>query len=216
MVNIFMMKFFFRVSLVLFLSLFLFGNIYFWTDENGTKHFTNISPPKDKAVEEQNESQTIFKKLSSKKNNARLFKVVKVFDGDTIKVKGFDLTFKIRLIGIDCPETGFKNQQAQPYSQRAKQHLISLLDNKKVSLKTYGTDAYNRQLAEVFEGRKNMNLEMIKAGLAEVYKGRRPKNLDSQTYLKEEARARQAGKGMWRQGRYYKSPRQWRKENPRK
>ncbi len=210
-----MKKLFFRVFFVLFLSLFLFGNIYFWIDENGTKHFTNISPPKNKTVEEQKESQTIFKKLSSKKNNARLYKVVKIFDGDTIKVKGFDLTFKIRLVGIDCPETGFKEQKTQPYSQKAKQYLISLLDNKRIAIKTYGIDAYNRQLAEIFYDNKNINLEMIKAGLAEVYKGKRPTNFDSQTYLKEEAYARQAGKGMWRQGNFYKSPRQWRKENPR-
>ncbi|MBT3176758.1 MAG: DUF4124 domain-containing protein [Desulfobacula sp.] len=210
-----MMKLFFRFFLVLFLSLFLFGNIYFWIDENGTKHFTNVSPPQNQKVEEQKESRTIFKKLSSPKNKSRLFKVVKIFDGDTIKVKGFDLTFKIRLVGIDCPEIGFNNRKNQPFSLKAKQYLIHLLDNKKIAIKTYGTDAYNRQLAEVFADNKNINLEMIKAGLAEVYKGRRPANLDSQTYLREEAYARQTGKGMWRQGNFYKSPKQWRKENPR-
>ena len=210
-----MVKLFFRIFLILFLSLFLYGNIYFWIDENGIKHFTNVAPPKNKAVEEQKESQTVFKKLSSKKNKARLFKVVKIFDGDTIKVKGLDLVFKIRLVGIDCPETGFKSRKNQRFSQKAKQYLTHLLDRKRVAIKTYGTDAYNRQLAEVFADDKNINIEMIRAGLAEVYTGRRPKNFDSQTYLKEEEGARQAGKGMWIQGSSYKSPRQWRKENPR-
>ena len=90
------------------------------------------------------------------------------------------------------------------------------MDNKKVAIKSYGTGAYNRQLAEVFINGKNINIEMIRAGLAEVYTGRRPKNLDSQIYLKEELKARRAKKGMWIQGRFYKSPRQWRKEHPRK
>ena len=211
-----MIKLFFSILLILFLSIFLYGNIYFWIDENGTKHFTNVSPPQNQTVEEQKESRTIFKKLSSKKNKSRLFKVVKIFDGDTIKVKGFDLTFKIRLVGIDCPEIGFNKRKNQPFGLKAKQYLIQLLDNKKVAIKTYGTDAYNRQLAEVFADNKNINLEMIKAGLAEVYTGRRPKNLDSQTYLKGQEKARQAGIGMWKQGRFYKTPRQWRKENPRK
>ncbi|WP_291347494.1 thermonuclease family protein [Desulfobacula sp.] len=126
------------------------------------------------------------------------------------------MIFKVRLVGIDSPETGFKGQKSQPFSQKAKQHLTDLLDNKKVAIKSYGTGAYNRQLAEVFIGNKNINIEMIRAGLAEVYTGRRPKKLDSQLYLKEEASARRAGKGMWIQGSRYKSPQQWRKEHPRK
>jgi endonuclease YncB( thermonuclease family) len=211
-----MMKNFFRVFLILFLSLSLYGHIYFWVDETGTKHFTNVSPPRGEQVEEQRESKAVFKRLSKQKNKRQLFKVIKVFDGDTIKVKGLDLTFKIRLVGIDCPELGYKGRKDQAFSQRAKDYLSRLLDHKKVAIKAYGTDAYSRQLAEVFADNKNMNLEMIKAGLAEVYKGRRPKTLDSQIYLKEQARARKNGKGMWTQGSYYKSPRQWRKENPRK
>ncbi|MBU8849347.1 MAG: thermonuclease family protein [Desulfobacterales bacterium] len=196
------------IFFTLFLSLFLYGNIYFWVDENGIKHFTNITPALNETVEEFKESNIVFPNQQ--------FKVLKVFDGDTIKVTRVDLIFKIRLVGIDSPELGFKGQKTQPFSQKAKQHLTGLLKNKKVRIKSYGTDAYNRQLAEVFSGNKNINIEMIRAGLAEVYKGRRPKKLDSQIYLKEEARARKTGKGMWIQGRLYKSPRQWRKEHPRK
>ncbi|MBC2704749.1 MAG: thermonuclease family protein [Desulfobacula sp.] len=203
-----MLKSFTHVFLILFLSLFLYGNIYFWTDENGVKHFTNIAPPLNETVEEFKESDVVFQKQQ--------FKVLKVFDGDTIKVTRVDLIFKVRLVGIDSPETGFKGQKSQPFSQKAKQHLTDLLDNKKVAIKSYGTGAYNRQLAEVFIGNKNINIEMIRAGLAEVYTGRRPKKLDSQLYLKEEASARRAGKGMWIQGSRYKSPQQWRKEHPRK
>lgn len=197
-----------HVFFILFLSLFLYGNIYFWTDENGIKHFTNITPPLNETIEEFKESNTVFKN--------QLFRVLKVFDGDTIKVTGFDLTFKIRLVGIDSPELGFKGQKSQPFSQKAKHYLENLLDNRKIAIQSYGTGAYNRQLAEVFVNNKNINIEMIRAGLAEVYKGRRPKNLDSQIYLEEETSARRAKKGMWIQDSSYKSPRQWRKEHPRK
>ncbi len=210
-----MIKTFSRICLLLFLSLFLYGNIYFWIDENGTKHFSNIAPPLNEMVEELTESHIVSKKLSSKSNKKQIFKVLKVFDGDTIKVAGLDLIFKIRLVGIDSPEIGFKEQKSQPFSQKAKLYLVSLLGDRKVAVKGYGTGAYNRQLAEVFIDDKNINIEMIKAGLAEVYTGRRPKNLDSQLYLKEELNARKSGKGMWTQS-FYKSPRQWRKENPRK
>lgn len=211
-----MSKIIFRIFLVLFCSFFLYGNIYFWIDENGTKHFSNVSLPLNKTVDEQKESKAVFKKLSSKKNNAPLFEVVKIFDGDTIRVKGLDLIFKIRLVGIDCPEIGYNGRKNQPFSQKAKQYLIHLLEHQKVAIKTYGTDVYNRQLAEVFTDTKNINLEMIKAGMAEVYTGKLPEKLDSQGYLKEEETARNMGRGMWTQGHFYKSPRQWRKENPRK
>lgn len=211
-----MIKTFVKVFFLLFLSLFLYGNIYFWTDENGTKHFSNTTAPLDEAVEELAESRVVLQKLTARENNHQVFQVLKVFDGDTIKVTGLDLTFKIRLVGIDSPEIGFNGQKSQPFSQKARQYLASLVDNKKITLKSYGTGGYNRQLAEVFIGNKNVNIAMVRAGLAEVYKGRRPKNFDSRIYLKEESKARRARKGMWIQRASYKSPKQWRKEHPRK
>jgi len=203
-----MLKSIVRILGILLLSFLFYGNIYFWTDEKGVKHFSNITPPLNETIEEFKESNAVFKN--------QFFRVVKIYDGDTIKVTGLDLTFKIRLVGIDSPEIGFKGRKSQPFSQKAKQHLVGLIDNKKIAIKSYGTGSYNRQLAEVFVNNKNINIEMIRAGLAEVYKGRRSKKLDSQIYLKEELRARRAQKGMWTQGSSYKSPRQWRKEHPRK
>lgn len=205
-----------HVFFILFLSIFLYGNIYFWTDETGIKHFTNITPPLDETVEELNESNVVFQNINSKKNQKQQFKVLKIYDGDTIQVAGLDLVFKIRLVGIDSPEIGFNGQESQPFSRKAKHYLVTLLENRKVIIKSYGTGAYNRQLAEVFVGNKNINMEMIKAGLAEVYTGIRPKNFDSQSYMEEELKASTAKKGMWIQGSRYKSPRQWRKEHPRK
>jgi len=211
-----MIKAFIKVCLLFLLSFLLYGNIYFWIDEEGIKHFSNITPPLNERVEELTESHIVSKKLSSQTNKKQIFKVLRIFDGDTIKVTGLDLIFKIRFAGIDSPEIGFKGQPSQPFSQKAKDHLTQLLNHKKVAIKSYGTGAYNRQLAEVFLDGKNINLEMIKSGLAEVYKGQRPKNFDSQIYIEEQLRARNARKGMWVQGSSYKSPRQWRKEHPRK
>lgn len=211
-----MIKVCIKICFLLFLSIFLFGHIYFWVDENGVKHFSNMTLPLDETVEQLSESHVVTATLSSKSNKSGVFRVLKVFDGDTIKVTGLDLIFKIRLAGIDSPEIGYRGEESQPFSKKAKQHLKDLLDNRKVSIKSYGIGSYNRQLAEVFVDGKNINIEMIKAGLAEVYKGRRSADLDSQVYLKAEAQARNSGKGMWQQGGFYKSPRQWRKEHPRK
>ncbi|MCP4672583.1 MAG: nuclease [Desulfobacula sp.] len=201
-----MLKAFIYLFLLFSCSILFLGNIYFWTDENGIRHFSNIAPAQNQKVEEFEESNIVFKDQK--------FQVLKVYDGDTIKVTGFDLTFKIRLVGIDCPETGYKKRPDQPFGQKAKSYLKNLLNNKTIAMKSYGTGGYNRQLAEVFVNGKNVNLEMIKAGFAEVYRGRRPKSLDSARYLREESRAKIAKKGMWRQGKSYVSPKQWRKDHP--
>ena len=100
--------------------------------------------------------------------------------------------------------------------EKAKNYLKKRVSNRKVRLKLYGTDRFNRQLAEVFVDGKNINLELLRKGLAEVYQGRKPEALDKETYLKMEAMAKKEKQAIWQLGKSYKSPKQWRKENPRK
>ena len=210
------MKAFLTILGSLFLSSFLYGNIYFWVDKSGTKHYTNIAPPSGETVEERLETRRAFEKLTSGDNFQQTFKVLKVFDGDSLQVSAMDLVFSIRLCGIDSPEMGAKGLNSQPFSLEARSYLETLLNDREITLKSYGTDSYHRQLAEIFLDGKNINIEMIKQGLAEVYRGDPPKTLDIQLYLKEEEKARSAGKGIWQLGKTYKSPKKWRRENPRK
>ena len=154
--------------------------------------------------------------LEQARQEGRTFKVIKVYDGDTILVEGEDLELKIRLAGIDSPETGTRGHKGQPYSREAKEKLAKLVEGRTVSLKSHGIGGFNRVLAEVFSGSVNVNLEMIKAGLAEVYRGGKSGTLDIGTYLREEKKAREAGMGMWALGSHYQSPKTWRKEHPRK
>lgn len=193
-----------------------FGNIWFWKDEKGVRHYSNISPPKGKSAREIEAAQETYRRVNLKKNRGYLFHVTRVFDGDTIQVAGMDLKFTLRMAGIDSPEIGFDHRPGQPFGRRAKKYLAELVADKKVSIKSYGTGGYNRQLAEVFHDDKNVNIEMIKAGLAEVYSGKLPGTLDAGAYFKAQAAAKKGRKGMWGQGRKYISPRQWRKMYPRK
>jgi len=94
-----------------------------------------------------------------------------VSDGDTVKAEGHDIEIRIRLAGIDTPETAKgKRKPGQPYSQRAKKYLAELVLNKTVDIKGYGLGPYNRVLGVIYLDGKNINLEMVKAGLAEVYR----------------------------------------------
>jgi len=137
------------------------------------------------------------------------FKATRVTDGDTIKVTSNGSKITIRLVGIDAPETSKKkNEPGQPFSQKSTKYLVSLVLNKSVDVKSYGTDRYGRTLGVVLIDGKNVNLEMIKEGLAEVYRGPPAKGLDLEPYWKAEKEARKAGRGMWSVGSQYVSPRE--------
>jgi endonuclease YncB( thermonuclease family) len=144
--------------------------------------------------------------------HAGQFKVSMVYDGDTFKAQGHDIEIRVRLMGIDAPETSkHKREPGQPYSQEAKKHLTKLIHGKVVDVKGYGTHRYGWLLGVVYVDGKNVNLEMVKAGLAEVYRGKMQKDFDAMPYLAAERVARTMQKGMWSMSSIYVSPRVWRK-----
>lgn len=143
-------------------------------------------------------------------------RVIKVSDGDTIKVvtaEGTDL--KIRLAGIDAPETrklvkGVEVKPGQPYGEESKAFTEKFLNGKEVRVEIYAMDLYRRILGFVFVDGKNLNLELVKAGLAEVYDGGVYGPYKKQLGLAEYS-ARFQRLNMWSQGSAYMSPREFRK-----
>ncbi len=183
------------------------GDIYGWTDENGVRHYSNICPPDRGTVRQTRETAPIARTKDR-------FEVIRVFDGDTIEARGLDLIFKVRLVGIDSPETGRKGHKGQPYAQQAKQILTDQVMGRQVRLKQFGTGGYNRILAEVYSNGQNINLYLVQTGMAEVYQGSLPQGLDIGAYKAAQKMARRNKRGIWSLGTGYKSPRQWRKANP--
>ena len=142
---------------------------------------------------------------------ASQFKVTEVYDGDTIKVKGYGAEIKLRLAGIDAPETSNnKRGLGQRYSQEARDHLAGLLLNKAIEIDGYGYLKGDLMLGMIFLDGKNINLEMVRAGLAEVYRVEPPKDLNLDPFFKAERQSRAEKKGIWIQGDGYVSPRTWR------
>ena len=140
------------------------------------------------------------------------FKVVIVYDGDTIKAIGNGQEIKARLLGIDAPEI-FKGKlkPGQPLSEKARKYLSGMVLNKRVNIDSYGLDVHERILAKVFVDGKNVNLEMINAGMAEVNRDRAPPGSDLALFRQAEKEARAAKRGIWAQGDDYISPKKWRK-----
>jgi micrococcal nuclease len=141
------------------------------------------------------------------------YEVYRVVDGDTFVVKHGSVKLKIRMVGIDAPEaSASKHRAGQPFSRQSTQHLSSLILNKTVDVKSYGSDRNGRTLGEVFLlNGKNINLEMVKVGLAEVYRGKPASGMDMRPYWMAEQEAKAAKRGMWVLGDHYVSPRDWRR-----
>ncbi len=87
-------------------------------------------------------------------------KCVGVTDGDTITVLVGLEQMKIRLEGIDTPETG------QDFATRAKQFTSGLVFGKHVHILPKEKDRYGRLVARVQVEGKDVSLELVKAGLA--------------------------------------------------
>jgi len=140
------------------------------------------------------------------------FKVMKVYDGDTIKAEGYDIEIEVRLVGIDSPERSKKKgNPGQPFGQKAKEYLSGLVLNKTVDIKDYGLGPSNKVLGVIYLDGKNINLEMVKAGLAEVYRGIAPHKFNLIAYWQAEKEAKDDMRGMWSLGDKYISPKVWRK-----
>lgn len=121
-------------------------------------------------------------------------KVVGISDGDTIRVlrKTKDGTLdevKVRLHGIDCPETG------QPFGSVAKKATSALVFDHVVTVVAVDTDRYGRTVATVlFDEGKNLNHELVRQGMAWWYRKYAP---DDETLDALEHEARAAGRGLW-------------------
>ena len=116
-------------------------------------------------------------------------KVVAVSDGDTISVMHGGKPEKIRLHGIDSPESG------QPFGNRAKEFSSSLSFGQQVAVRVKDMDRYGRTVAEVVlpDGRI-LNHEMVSAGFAWWYQQYAPENKELRDL---EKLAREAKVGLW-------------------
>ncbi|MCQ9443399.1 thermonuclease family protein, partial [Klebsiella pneumoniae] len=71
-------------------------------------------------------------------------KVVRVIDGDTVQAYDGATNTRIRLYGIDAPES------KQAFGQKAKQAMIQLVANQVVSIQDHGQDVYGRMLGTIY------------------------------------------------------------------
>jgi micrococcal nuclease len=112
----------------------------------------------------------------------RVKKVTKVLDGDTIDVDldlGFSISYsgRVRLSGIDTPESRTRDLAEKKLGLEAKEYMKSLLDNAKLVVikteKPNSSEKYGRILGQVFIDGLNISVNqmLIDNGYAWEYDG---------------------------------------------
>jgi endonuclease YncB( thermonuclease family) len=127
--------------------------------------------------------------------------VVKVYDGDTIRVRfKNDKEERVRFLLVDTPETSHPRKGVEPYGEEAKLFTRYMINQSRVVELGYDAekrDHYGRLLAYVYVDRKLLQEELAKKGLARVSYTRN-RNPDMVRKMKEaEQMAKSKGKGIW-------------------
>ncbi len=132
-------------------------------------------------------------------------RVVVVADGDTLEVMRDGRAVRVRLAGIDAPETG------QPWSRRARARLEELVFNRDVSVKVRDVDRYGRDVVDLMtlDGRR-VNDVLVGEGLAWFYAA----YSDDGELERLEIEARTGRRGVW-SDRNPTPPWVWRQRHPR-
>lgn len=96
-------------------------------------------------------------------------KVTRVVDGDTVDVDidlGFGMSYRkqrVRMMGIDTPESRTRNLEEKFYGKASKAHLVEKLKDQKVKLVSHEKGKFGRILGELFIGNNpvSVNQQMI-------------------------------------------------------
>jgi len=132
---------------------------------------------------------------STRPNRSELVLVKSVIDGDTIGVTTFG---RVRLLGIDAPETSHGLDTAAPFGNEARDKLSRLILNRWIRLESEGPtrDLYNRHLAyAVTEDGQCINTVLVREGLARVSAREPLSRLDE--LKRAETEAQRFRRGIW-------------------
>lgn len=136
--------------------------------------------------------------LTSIENGER--KVIRVVDGDTLVLSPNE---KVRLIGVDTPETKHPKKPVQCFGREATEFTRWMAAGKKIHLQldqanaaTGHKDRYGRTLGYVYlEDGTFLNAEIIRQGYGHAYTRFPFRHLEEFRDLQREAREK--GLGLW-------------------
>lgn len=150
------------------------------------------------------DNQASFSRLESEQNGQPtentekqelLLKVVKVVDGDTIKLENGEV---VRYIGIDTPETVHPSKPVQCFGKEASNKNKELVEGKLVKIKKDITDRdkYGRLLRYVWVGDLFINDELVRQGYAYAYTYP-PDVKYTEQFVQAQREAKENNRGLW-------------------
>ena len=119
--------------------------------------------------------------------------VTKVADGDTVTIKANGKEERVRLIGIDAPESA-----QRPWGPKATEFTRKLAQGKsaRVEMDVTSRDKYGRLLGYLYVGDTFVNLELVRQGYAQVYTY--PPNVThTEKFVAAQREARENGLNIW-------------------
>lgn len=132
---------------------------------------------------------------------ATAFKVLRVVDGDTIEIEQDGKPVKVRLIGVDTPETVHPSKPVEAFGKEASKFTSNLLKGESVYLEfdKDKADKYGRTLAYVYRAPDGLfvNLEIVRQGYGHAYTKYPFDAKMMEVFRHHEKAAREAGRGLW-------------------
>lgn len=184
------MKFIFGKK-VIFLVFFLF--LFFALSNRETKIENETKISKQEVKGSVITPSTAFPQTNNAKQQG--IKVKRVIDGDTIELEAGQ---KVRLIGIDSPESVDPREAVQCFGKEAYSNLKTLLEEKIIKLEKdiSETDKYGRLLRYVYLDKIFINETLVRTGFAKA--SSYPPDIKFQGKFREaEAYARNNSLGLW-------------------
>ena len=122
-----------------------------------------------------------------------------VYDGDTVLLTTREESrLKVRLYGIDAPETKKPDKPGQPYGDISKRTLMYKIMGRRVTAEIIDIDQYKRAVAVIRYNGKDINHEMVAEGMAWAYR-QYLQGAYASGYIDSENRARSRRAGLWRE-----------------
>lgn len=145
-------------------------------------------------------SLTSCDKIIQTENQNNLYEVVRVVDGDTVILNIDGKKTRVRLIGIDTPESVAEDKSRNVKEGKiASEYTKNLLENKKVRVEfdEEKQDIYERKLGYLFLDDEFINEKLLKEGMAKLYT-KTTNQKYSERLKKAEQYARKNKKGFWK------------------
>ncbi len=127
-----------------------------------------------------------------------VYEVERVVDGDTLLLRGHP---RVRLQGIDTPETVLEDHPVEPWGPEAttftQQFIRDASGRVRLEIDGESTDHYDRWLRFVWHDGRLLNEELVRAGLARAKLGYDYSQAKKDRLRRAQLEAQRAGRGIW-------------------